>query len=195
MEQSHLQGLEPIRPLEWADVFAFWRGNEEGNPDWVQHAKDRGFPSWEAWRMTYVKQARLDERAWNLYRVIDPLVSVPSFLGGPFRAWMEGIYGDSGATPPFAKIAERLKIVGNKGVSSLLETFPTKTTVSGIVVGNEIMIFEGMHRCSALAIAAAEKLPVTTELQITLGSALPGDDAMIATIVEANRKSTPTTRG
>ncbi len=194
MEKPHLQGLSLIRPLEWTDVFAFWRENEEGNPAWIQHAKERGFPSWEAWRMTYVKQARLDEREWKLYRVNDPLVSVPRFLGGPFRGWIEGVYGDAGTTPPFARIAERLEIVGNKGVSSLLGAFPEKTTVSGIMTSGGVMIFEGMHRCSALAIAAARKSPIATELQIALGSALPDDGAMIAEIIETIRKKAPPAR-
>ncbi len=195
MEPSHLRGLELIKDLTWNDVFAFWRENEGSNPDWIALAKERGHASWEEWRMTYVKQARLDERAWKLYRVIDPAVSVPNFLGGPFRAWIERFYGDAGPTPRFAEVAERLKHIENTRVLSLLDAFPEKTTVCGIAREDSIMIFEGTHRCSALAMAVASGHPITTELQIALGSALPNDATMIAAIVEGYRKNAPPARG
>lgn len=186
-----MQDLEFIRPLGWNEVFEFWRGNEAGNPDWVKVAQDRGFDSWEEWRRTYVAPFRLEEREWTLHRVTDPMVSVPKFHGGPFRGWIEKIYGDAGPTPTFEEVAKRPAAQENGRVLSLLESFPAETTITGVRTPQGIVVLEGTHRCAAIALAKAGGKTIRTDLTIALGSALPGD----LPIVGGHRKGEPPARG
>lgn len=191
MLETHLEGLEPLRPLTWTEVFGFWRENEAGNPDWQKHAIERGFASWEEWRATYVAPFHLTERTWRLYRVMDPLSAVPTFHGGPFRAWVEQFYGDAGTTPTFSVIAQRVAEKKNGRVEALLKDFPERTVVTGIETEQGIVIVEGTHRCAAIARAAAERRPIEMELLLALGSALPGP----LPIVGGHRKGESPTRG
>ena len=164
-----------IRDIAWEEVFEFWRENEGDDSKWGPHAKKRGFDSWEEWRSTYVSPLKLNDRKWTLCRVTDPILSVPSFCGGPFNGWIENVYGDAGNTPTFEIIAQKLDEMKHEGVRSLLDSFPNRTTVIGVMRGDDIVIVEGMHRCAAIALAAAEGITVETELQLALGSELPGE--------------------
>lgn len=104
---------------------------------------------------------------------------IPSFRGGPFNGWIKNIYGDAGTTPTFMIIAQKLDEMKHEGIRSLLESFPNRTVVIGVVTGDDIVIVEGMHRCSAIALAAAEGKTVETKLLIALGSELPGDLSVV----------------
>lgn len=188
---SQIEGLEFMRLLSWEEVFEFWRNDEGNNPDWLAHAKERGFDSWEEWRGSYVAPFKLDARMWALYRVSDSMRSVPTFHGGPFRAWVEQIYGDAGISPTFDVIAERLSGQKNSRVLSLVEDFPKRTTIIGVLTENGVVVIEGTHRCAALALAAKEGKTIETDMTIALGSGLPGDLAIIG----GHRKGESPTRG
>lgn len=184
-------GLEPLRSLTWPEVFGFWRENEAGNADWQRLARERGFDDWEDWRSSYVPPFRLTERAWTLHRVTNPAASVPAFRGGPFLGWIEHAYAEGERTPTFARIAERRQGIKNERVLSLLAAFPAKTILTGVRTDEGVVILEGMHRCAALAVAAAQGRPIETELTIALGSALPGR----LPIVGGHRKGESPIRG
>lgn len=173
--EPHLQGLEPIGPLTWEETFAFWRKSEGSSQEWLAVAKERGYGSWESWRLAYAPHFRLTERSWTLCRVTDPLRTVPErFHGAPFQGWIERTYGNAGLMPTFDIIGASLRAHGNGRVAAILDTFPTETTVLGLLADNGIVVFEGMHRCSALAMAAATGTPIDTDFKIALGSYLPG---------------------
>ena len=168
--ESHLQqGLTPIQPLTWEQTFAFWRESEGSNPEWLAVANERGYATWEEWRKAYVAPFKLDQRVWGLYRVDDPIRTVPQFRGGPFQGWVERFYHGC------SRIAEELFAQGNGRALSLKDTFPRQTTVIGVMTNDDVVIVEGMHRCSAIASAAADGTPIQTNLSIALGSKLPGD--------------------
>lgn len=174
MSDQHLHGLEHIRPLSWQETFGFWRDSEGSSLHWLRLARDRGFDSWAEWRLAYAPPFRLPERAWNLYRVADPLREVPRFRGGPFKGWIERTYGDAGAMPQFRVIAERLTDIQRGYVRKLMADFPNETTVIGVRTDDGIVIIEGTHRCCAIAKAASEGAAIETDLHIALGSCLPG---------------------
>lgn len=168
-------GLSFVRDLTWEEAFDFWRMSEGEDSKWAKLARERGFSSWEEWRRTFAAKGRLDERQWKLYRIPNPLATVPNFRGGPFRAWVDNIYGDLGLTPTFAAIVPKLDDLKGGGARAILNSFPRQTTVIGVEYQGDVVIVEGMHRCSAIAIAAAERRPVETEFYLALGSELPGD--------------------
>lgn len=165
-----LDGLTVVEPLTWVQVFAVWRANEGDDSHWGPHARERGFPNWEAWRMTYALPLRLPERAWYMFRVADSLTSVPTFRGGPFGSWIRRFYaGDP--HPTFATLAQHPDIRTHGTVRALQRSFPLETAISGLLTDDGIVIVEGMHRCCAIALAAAEGTPLTTTLTIALADA------------------------
>ena len=98
---------------------------------------------------------------------------------GPFQGWVEQTYGDAGLTPAFDVIARRLTEAQNGYVAELKASYPKATTVIGVLTDDGVVIAEGMHRCSALAQAAAEGLPIATDFRIALGGELPGGVPLI----------------
>ncbi len=170
MPIPYIPGLTDEGPCTWAQVFAIWRTNEGDDSHWGPHARERGFPNWEAWRMTYATPLRLPERAWHLFRVEDPLATVPAFRGGPFGSWIRKYYhGD--AHPTFATLARHPDIASHTGVLALRDHFPSETTISGLLHDDGIVIVEGMHRCCAIALAAAQGTPLMTTLRLALADA------------------------
>src|SRR5690349_9801703 len=81
-----------MRPLPWSEVWEIWRTNEANRAAWTQHFTSRGFKSWEEWRQNYINDFHCAERQWQLYRIVNPLQSIPNFHGGPFRTWIERYY-------------------------------------------------------------------------------------------------------
>jgi hypothetical protein len=174
MRDVFVQGLETLRYMAWPEPFEFWRASEGSAPHWRGVARSRGFETWEDWRRGYVPHFRMEERRWTLYRVLDPLRTVPTFHGGPFQGWIEATYGDAGLSPTFDVIAGRLTEAQDAYVAKLKASFPGETTVIGVQTDDGIVIAEGTHRCCAIAQAAAEGLPIATDFRIALGSHLPG---------------------
>lgn len=174
MSNPHLADLDLVRPLSWPETFEFWRDSEGLDPRWLKNARERGFETWEEWRMAYARAFGLEKRDWNLYRVTDPSASVPRFHGGPFKGWIERTYGDAGPTPEFRVIAERLTDMQDGYVEKLMASFPPATTVIGVETELGIVIVEGTHRCCAIAKAAASGRAIATDFHLALGSRLPG---------------------
>jgi len=104
MNNPDAKKFEYVKPLTWQEVFAIWRENEAGNPNWEAHYKERGFNSWEEWRSAYAEPLKCAGREWELYKILDPMQSMPKFHGGPFRGWKEKYYGEDN----FPTFAQRL---------------------------------------------------------------------------------------
>lgn len=170
MTPLHLHGLTHLRSLTWNDVFAIWRANEGDDSHWGPHARERGFPDWAAWRMSYATPLRCPEREWHLFRIDNPFVSVPTFLGGPFRSWRERFYGGVDH-PTFATLAEHASIQTHGTVLDMIAHFPMETTITGLRTDHGVIVIEGMHRCSAIALAAARGQHVATTMTIALADA------------------------
>jgi len=145
--------LEKIKDLTWKDVFQVWRENEdfEGS-HWIELWQSRGFKSWEEWRITYAKKLGLADLNWALYRILKPMDDVPEFCGGSFRSWVERFYQGQ-ENPSFSWLAKQPDIQAHQGIQKFITSFPENTTVSGILIKDKIVIVEGMHRCTAIALA------------------------------------------
>ncbi|MBI4142416.1 hypothetical protein HY480_00915 [Candidatus Uhrbacteria bacterium] len=170
MPLPHIPGLTDEGPLTWTQVFAIWRTDEGDDSHWGPHARERGFPNWEAWRMTYATPLRLPERSWSLYRVDDPIVWVPMFRGGPFGSWIRKYYRGA-PHPSFTTLARHPDIISHDGVLALRDAFPNETTITGLLHDEGIVIVEGMHRCCAIALAAAQGKPLAITLHLALADA------------------------
>jgi hypothetical protein len=169
----NIPGLTLIRELSWNDVFEFWRENEEHRENWTKLWKERGFASWADWRKTYADGLGLPSKSWKLYRVDDASISIPDFHGGPFRGWTERFYNGASA-PAFKEIVKHPDIRSHTGILDIKKHFPVPTTITGVQNDDGIVITEGMHRCAAIALAAADGQNIATELYIALSDKEPG---------------------
>jgi len=159
--------LKYLRPLEWREVFDFWRKNEASQPNWIEAYRERGFDSWDAWRQEYIKPFKCDQAEWHFYELIDPEKNIPSFYGGPFKTWKKLYYKEK-ETLKFSEIAELSKIQENEHMNSLINNFPEKTIIIGLEVGKKIVIIEGMHRSCAIALLAKRKRKLKSVVLIAL---------------------------
>ena len=175
-----MNNLKYIKPISWEDVFLIWASGEADLPRWIEHYKSRGFSSWEEWRKNSVKDLNPEKLKWDLYEVIDPLKTVPGFRAGPFRAWMKKYYGDK-EMPPFKDLAKNLELQNLAYVSELIKNFPKESTIIGLVKDKEIIVIEGMHRCSALAVANEKNITMNFKLFLILAEFL-GDIPVLGQI-------------
>lgn len=162
--------LKFIRSVEWPELFNYWRHGEENDPDWIESYTSHGFASWEEWRQKYVEVVGLDKRQWGIYTVLDPLQTVPTFRGGPFRSWMKKHYLGADR-PTFAELATRPSLQEQFRINRLIKAFPTETMLMGLRQTNEITIIDGMHRATAIALAAARGQAIVTNLTVALADA------------------------
>jgi hypothetical protein len=143
--------LRKIKTLSWSEVFEIWRSNEEGRENWKELILRRGFPSWEAWRMTYANEFELPNLNWELFKIENPSEVVGSFYGGPFRGLIKNVYGKED-TMRFSQMAKLEKIQNNAAINEIADKFPDNTVITALKLADKIFIIEGMHRCCALAI-------------------------------------------
>lgn len=159
--------FEHIRVLTWEEVFDTWRQNEASNPAWIEHYKSKGFSSWEEWRNATHRPIKGGERKWHLYRVVNPLESVPTFRGGPFKSWKQ-MYFEGKDSPRFSELISHPDLQHHNGLEKLIADFLKATTISGLMAGGDIYTIEGMHRCCAMALAVQRGLHLTTKLSLML---------------------------
>ena len=159
--------LTEIGPTSWEEVFSIWRNGEANIPRWVDHYERRGFDSWDEWRKSTIQDLKAEKLNWKIYRLHDSQKAVPHFYGGPFRAWMQKYYGGS-PIAPFSEIIEHEEVQKSQLVREMIENFPKKTTLIGLLADDKVVILEGLHRCSALAVAAQKGMKIKTEAYILL---------------------------
>ena len=145
--------LRPIKPLAWADVFSLWRDGESHLTRWVEHYRNSGFASWDAWRTNTLRDLRYQDLSWALFELIDPTLHVPDFIGGPFRPWIARYY-EGAKSRTFREIVTSPALRSNPIVREMVTNFPQETYIVGLQTDRGIVVIEGMHRCSALALAS-----------------------------------------
>ena len=161
--------IKLIRNINWEEVFLLWYKNEGETQNWINLAKERGFASWAEWRLEgYAKRFKCDEAKWSLYEISNPAKFVSTLFGGPFRTWIERHY-EGEKTKQFSKLASQNDVINNHGVQGLINNYPENTTIHCLEIGNKIFTIEGSHRCCALAIMHAQKLPTPKKLTFAIG--------------------------
>jgi hypothetical protein len=159
--------LEFIKKSDWQEVFDLWRAQEAHLEKWKIHYKERGYNSWEEWRKKGAEQFGCDKLDWGIYKIKNPLGSVPKFFGGPFAGWRDYFYNGK-KTKSFAQLAQLKKVQEHKGITDIVKKFPKKTSLVGLIVKNKIFIIEGMHRSTAIALINKSKQKLNSDIIIAL---------------------------
>lgn len=160
-------GFTFLRHLTWEDVQLSWK-NDEDTSSFRREYREQGHDTWESWRSIIINPLHLDKLSWSLYDIEDPLTSIPTFRGGPFKPWEDLYYGGK-KTPTFAEI------VSTKGTDVTTRDKFLKILASsqpmqliGLAKARDIFIVEGMHRCTALALAAMQGQMVDVSVRLVL---------------------------
>lgn len=144
--------LSFVSATSWPEVWGRWKGREKGI--WEDHFEERGFATWEAWREQYVGPFRLRNRFWQVVEIDDPNAFIPQVWAGGYRGW-RGYFGDRKEIR-FEDLAENLEVRKNPKVQAVFDDFPQDTEIILFQHKDEFVLFEGMHRGCAIALAAAE---------------------------------------
>lgn len=142
--------LQRLRPITWKEIFDTWRDGEAWQESWRRHWEERGFSSWEEWRMHHLRPYHPETLEWSLYRVADPLATVPGFFGVPTKNWIQGAYGGE-MTKRLRDIIHLPIVSGNGKIDAVREHFPKNVMLVAISEKERIILIEGMHRSCAMA--------------------------------------------
>lgn len=152
-EASILKELSLVGPVAWDEVKAIWQ-NDEDTDAFRREYQEQGYESWEAWRRGIIEPLHLNDLNWAKYEIPAPLETVPKFKGGPFKPWQDRYYGGI-ESPTFAEV---VKVQGTdvQSRSKFAEIIASDNPIQliGLVLNGEIHIIEGMHRSTAIALAA-----------------------------------------
>lgn len=183
---NQLPYLTEVSPVEWSDVASEWKKREE-NRDWRKHWTERGYASWEEWRGHRWDLLQCPEREWTLHACTDPAKAVPQWHGGPFASWAERY--DGKVSESFAELVKHPKVLENDRIRSIANTLPTETYLVGLLWRQRILIFEGMHSCCGMALAASEGRPVTTDVKIAIADIHDVTEERLQAIARTQRKN------
>ncbi len=164
------QGLDLKKDISWDEVFDAWREREIGQDwGWDSVIKDHGYDNWDDWRMSYVLRFfgnNYEQRTWKLYTISNPMTFIPNMFVGSFQGWKK--YYPAGKKQ--ARFSDLENVDTNKKVEQILENFPSETTIIGIEYQGKISLFEGTHRCAAIALAAEQGKEIQSNITIVLTS-------------------------
>jgi hypothetical protein len=176
--------LEYQHPVEWEEVFGNWRNDEAVQPSWQACAKKKGWPDWDSWRMNMANQLELDKREWHLFKVVQPLVTIPGMLVGPFKSWQDKLPTEKRNKTTFEEYLdlESARLAQNEKILEIIHRFPSKTQLIGLadVNNRKAICLEGTHR--SIAVTACRKhgfaLPSQVDVRIALAK-LEDSDCVI----------------
>ena len=162
--------LEYIRPISWAEIFENWEKDESSQQMWLDLAKKNRYFSWKEWRESFFAPLGLQKKKWIFYKVNNPLKIIPHMYCGEFSAWKQFYTKREDAT--FEKISTHPVFSQNEKILSLVHNFPKKTMLIGTKEQENIAIFEGNHRATALATAARENIDITSDVFLSVDGTL-----------------------
>lgn len=151
---EEIKGLRFAGETTWEEVWQRWAADESNDQGWQQVARDKGWDTWEEWRLAWVANFQAATRKWLLYTIEQPLDTVSNLLIGPAQGWQNRFPEDQRNIYTFADLVERDCFSQHQKIQSILDNFPERTQLIGLVKPNgEIVCIEGHHRAMALAIA------------------------------------------
>lgn len=165
-----------IETVRWELVFEHWKKSERGY--WDNYFKERDLSSWEEWRTQYVESLiapfGLQNRRLLRFKVNNPMALVPTFYAGAFPGWRK-YYRNDVRAERFCNIVQHPHLPENPKVEAVRQNFPTSTFLIGVTDGSNISIFEGMHRCAAVALEAMRGQSLAQHLYIVLIPCSPSE--------------------
>lgn len=152
--------LKNIQDITWQKVYKIWQKAEIKNDLWQR----RGFSSWLDWRNIYIQPLGLEKLKWQTGELIN-IHDILKFYGGPFKAWKKYFYKNKNSLT-FKQLTLLPEIKKNKRFDKLIKHFPKQTTVIVIIKNKKIIVIDGMHRITALALKINKKQKIKTKIQI-----------------------------
>lgn len=113
-----------------------------------------------------MKDLHPETLTWKRYQITD-LKEVLGFYGGPFRSWIQKYYGDNKIIP-FKELVEKVELQRDHNIQEIIANFPKKSVLMALKKDDKIIIMDGMHRCSAAALASIQGKTLDTSLQIVM---------------------------
>ena len=160
-----MSALTRVGSAKWNDVLDQWRESEANYGD-EKGWRERGFKSWDQWRMTHAVPLRLPHLSWTEYVVRrDPREFAGLLWAGDHDGWAQ-YWPARTQEARFAQIAQHPDLPEDDKVKALLEDFPAETSIMLLHFAVELIVFDGMHRCAALALMRKLNLPVDTQLRV-----------------------------
>lgn len=156
--------LKFTRNIAWKQVWDSWKEREE--EIWRPVFENLGL-TWEEWRKKYIEPFSLNSRNWSEYIVFEPELFIPNMYIGGFKGWKKYLSNTSKSIK-FSDLIKNIEVGKNKKVKSLLGDFPSITTIIAIKYKNEFVLLEGMHRCSAISIAASRGQSLAKDISLHL---------------------------
>ncbi len=161
--------LREIRPTTWEEVLGEWKKLEE--EVWEEHYKGRGYRTWDLWRNEYVKLFQPQTRPWKLYEVTDPVGFAQNCLVGAYRGWRK--YLDGSPVGMFKEVAMHPDIDENAGVQAAMRRRSENSQIMGFRMRDHLVIRDGTHRVTAMALCDRLKLQWRGEVTIALTDFAP----------------------
>lgn len=153
-----IKGLRFEGEINWDNVWQLWFKREGARKEWQQVAKEKGWQSWKEWRDAWISNFNAQTRQWFRYTIINPLETVPYFLIGPTQSWQNNFPEDEHNKHTFATLIKRVNYDTNSKVQKIMKNFPDSTEFIGVIMPDKsIIVIEGHHRATALAIIAQQK--------------------------------------
>jgi len=176
--------MKALNSTTWPEIFAAWRDREANNLAWIRTATEiKGWPDWESWRQFTISQMQLDQRAWTVYELTDPMTEIPAMLVGPYSGWQKRFPKPNTGT--FADLANSPKdaaeFSANTTIQNLWKGFPPETELIGLRrPDGKIVLIEGHHRATAVALAAHDGRTMTFgKVRIALADLTTADDGLM----------------
>lgn len=145
----------------WKSVFSVWKNQEGVREEWHRVAEEKGFASWSDWRGAAAQKINADKRKWDRFEVLSPNQSIPKFLIGPTKTWQAHFSENEKNIHNFKTLVSRISYQNNEKIQAIKHNFPTKTEFIGVVLENNVIVLlEGHHRATAVALAQKEKKPI-----------------------------------
>ena len=189
--------MKQLQLMQWLELFEIWRLSEASNPGWVRTATEvKGWPDWESWRMFTARQLGLPERAWTLYEFTDPMDEISNLLIGPYTGWQSRLprlnmmsFADLVNIP-----AQREEFSVNPAIQKMMKQFPAQTTMTGLrKTEGAIVLIEGHHRATAVALARQAELPVQffSPVRIAIADLTTADNGLLDRVLARGSSKTP----
>jgi len=160
--------LEYIGTANWETVLKSWEKSEQGI--WDDFYKGRGFDTWTAWRMDYVRRftgGRMIHRTIDIHRIINPMELVPTMWVGSFPGWRQ--YLPPGKmSQQFCGLVFNDAVRQNPKIVAIRKNPPKKTMLIGFTDGECISVLEGTHRACAITLSSLEGIQLGGDVFIAL---------------------------
>ena len=143
--------------ISWQEVEDEWKKSED-NEIWHDFFVEKGFQTWEDWRWARVQMLNLPNREWAIRNLENPIEAVKKMYCDLTTRWKEFCPTLEGSK--FEHLVNHEFFVNHKRVNEIRRNFPENTQLIGLQNHDQVIIFDGHHRATALAGMDNSKTPL-----------------------------------